>query len=184
MDPKKQFRPLSKFGNAFLNRWTTPCPAIICTRMSSAGQILDFKCKQKYSQVPMLRHQFWCAERHFHCWHTWHPQWGEAKNRWEWGWGRSVFSYAEILSLRGRVYISCAELYTPERVGVYFLCRKIHPWEGSVYLLLRNIHSWERGVTDDVLLRGFLPYGVPTHQFNWPFAESRCLSRVQSYFHT
>ena len=55
----------------------------------------------------------------------------------------------------------------------------------GVYIMCRNIHPWERGgCTDDVLLRGSLPYGVPTRQFNWPYAESRCLSRVPSSFYT
>ena len=133
-------------------------------------KFLVFNKKPFSLQVPVLWHQFSGknlrkspvllkhpigAERHFHCWHTWHPQWGEAKNRWDSGMGR----------------------------GVYYLSRNIQPLQG-VYFWYRSIHSWKGTGTDDVLLRGSLPFGVPTHQFNWPFAESRCLSRVQSSFCT
>ena len=37
------------------------------------------------------------------------------------------------------------------------------------------------GGFSDVLLRGSPSVGFPTSQFNWPFAESRCLSRVQCH---
>ena len=42
-------------------------------------------------------------------------------------------------------------------------------------------NRWEGGCGgfSDVLLRGSPSIGFPTSQFNWPFAESRCLSRVQ-----
>ena len=175
---------------------------IIGARMSFAGHFLVFKKIIFSLQVPVLWYQFSGKN-------LWRVQF--YSNTLQVLKGISIVDTPGILSGEKQrtggngggtgVYISCVEVYSihTREEGVYFLCRNIHPWRG-VYFLYRNIRPWEGnvyissaeiytppwegGCTDDVLLRGSLPYGVPTHQFNWPFAESRCLSRVQSSFYT
>ena len=43
-----------------------------------------------------------------------------------------------------RIYISCAEIYTPG-VGVCISCERypIHSWKRGAYFLCRNMHPWE-----------------------------------------
>ena len=66
VDPKKQFRPLSKFGNAFLNRYR------YC--LTKLG---EFHITLNVAQVPVFWHQLSSIERDLYRRHSWYFKVGD-----------------------------------------------------------------------------------------------------------